>query len=277
MLEDAKTCPNWKAEAPLEQGTPTGCFAHCKLLSGGKHFCPNGFWGVKKTIERLGFQSGVADASAQTNAKQRRLSLRGAAVLGVSQVVHTEDQKASRELLQHIATNLRAEPVASVKNWEHLKELVAAHGPPFIALLPHVQKAGTGAAAGGIYLEIENALQRSSEIVREHLVREERAPLVLLLGCESALSYSKYDQSILHLHNAGAAVVVAPLSKVAPSNVVRFVRDFSKALATVLRNRSPSLSEAMRDARRSQFMNGNVPALGIMAFGDLDLRITFRR
>jgi dihydrodipicolinate synthase/N-acetylneuraminate lyase len=107
-------------------------------------------------------------------------------------------------------------------------------------------------------------------------MRGERAPLVLFLGCKGAISYSKYDNGLDHFRRAGAAAVIAPAARVAPANVVKFVRDLAQALQKSLGGKSALIGQALRDARRLQFTQGNFPALSIMGFGDGDLRITLK-
>lgn len=275
-------CPNWKKEAALEQGTAHGCYERCKLKPQGNYVCPNGFWGVKKVIERHAFHSGTKDNArlSSDGAQRKPLSLQGAAVLGVSQIVHQADSGAAAAILSSLQHNLQCNPAEPIKDWNHLKDLVSDHGPPLIVLLPHVQNtgplAGQAPAAGGVYLEIENSVQRASEITSSHLVRDQRAPLVLFLGCKGAIRYSKYDNALDHFRRAGAAAVIAPAATVAPANVVQFVRDLAKALQQSLRKGAPVIGIALRDARRLQFMNGNLPALSIMGFGDGDLRLTLK-
>lgn len=275
-------CPYWKRDAALVQGTPQGCYPRCKLQLHGNHVCPNGFWGVKKIIERHAFHSGTADRALLSlgGTTRKTLSLHGAAVLGVSQIVHRADSAAAAAILSSLQESLRCDPAEPIKNWDHLKDLVSAHGPPLIVLLPHVQntgpQAGAAPAAAGVYLEIENVLQRASEITPDHLMRGERAPLVLFLGCKGAISYSKYDNGLDHFRRAGAAAVIAPAARVAPANVVKFVRDLAQALQKSLGGKSALIGQALRDARRLQFTQGNFPALSIMGFGDGDLRITLK-
>jgi hypothetical protein len=276
-------CPHWNKDGALEQGTPHGCYDRCDLRTHGDFVCPNGFWGVKKIIERHAFQGGAADAAQLRSDRVQRkpLSLSGAALLGVSQVVHDLEPGAASAILASLQARLRSHPVEPINNWDHLKDLVHAHGPPLIVLLPHVQN--TGPAAGGmaapegVYLEIESFFQAASEITRLHIARDDRSPLVVFLGCQGAIHFSKYDNGLDHLRRAGAAAVIAPAAMVAPSNVVRFMSDLADALQQTLGRRTPYLGQALRDARRIQFMQGNFPALSIMGFGDGDLRLTLNK
>lgn len=277
-------CP--KHREALERGE---CPSECaERRNAGEHICPMGFWGVRKVIERHlfdGTQSGREAAlvtSTEANAAHETLSIRTHALIGAS-------NRVAQATLQPLIDSLNAalpNRVSVAAKWKDWVAAVETHAPSWLITFPHND--GTGAERklemGGQNIRttafpVHEAQTTAPDASANYFVRVpgKPAPLVFLLGCDTAGALDDSGSHVDAFRRSGAAVIVSTVATVFGEHAVvvggslaRALLDVSASDATPEKKR---MGEVLRDAKRKALLESLPMALGIVAFGDADWRI----
>lgn len=261
---DAKLCPNAK------QALATGRCDDCPALTDASVVCPLGFWCLSKIIERHLHQredgpeiEGAYRVQNAPTANRKRLGALTAALLGASEKVDDFRQGTTAE----VATALEsATGVAAprAKTWLEWVEGVKS-SPPLLVVLPHTLLDETGILA----LQIEKAEALSVVDIKETHVGA-KGPIVLLLGCETGDPQLAFQQFPAAFRRAGAAIVLATLTKVLGRHAGPVAARIVAALGESSRAREVTFGEVLRDVRRSLLADGVLTVLAVTAYGDAD-------
>jgi hypothetical protein len=261
---EAKLCPN--ARQALATGTCDGCPA----LTDASFVCPLGFWCLSKVIERhLHKQTGVAGVegnyrvqNAPTSTRTRLAAL-SSGVFGASSRVDQFREGTIDEVAKALDA-ATGSPRPRAKTWADWVEAVTA-APALLVVLPHTLLDESSILA----LEIEDAEQLSVVDITESHVGGS-GPVVVLLGCETGDPGLAFQQFPAAFRQAGAAIVIATLTKVLGRNAGPTAARLVKTLAESAREREVTFGEVLRDVRRSLLADGMPTVLAVTAYGDAD-------
>jgi hypothetical protein len=257
LAKHATPCPQW--DQALETGQCAACAAAPKDYE-SLTICPLNFWGLTKVIER---QTGT------TATRPDRLHPLGSVLFASSDQVFDDDYNAVVDVLTETAQT----PPATATEWNQWPGLIAEHKPTLIVVLPHQDR---DPDLDVDYLEIGDDSQlRSGDLSPDQLrCADGPAPVVLLLGCNTAKASVTYLNFVAEFRTKGAPIVLGTLATVlgrdAAAIAGEFVRELAAARTTGGHATTIRLGEVMRTVRRRMVAKNNAAALGLIAFGDSD-------
>lgn len=281
-------CP--KHREALERGE---CPAECATRRAeGEHICPMGFWGVRKVIERHLFDGTQAGqearlvASTEANAAHETLSIRTHALIGRSNNVAPV---TLQPLVDHLNATL-PNRVTVAEKWKDWVSAIETHAPTWLIAFPHND--GTGAERklemGGQKIRttafpVHDAQLSAPDANADYFVRlpGKPAPLVFLLGCDTAGALDDSGSHLDAFRRSGAAVIISTVATVFGEHAVVVGESLARALLEISDaanasgdpKRAKHMGEVLRAAKRKALLESLPMALGIVAFGDADWRI----
>ena len=258
---DATLCPKWRDA--LKAGA---CPKVCTHEAGS--FCPMGFWGLSKVIERHALQAelareGEVGVQSEPVAGRDTLKISGAAVFGCSNRVTDAHLEPLRQRL--IAAQMNA---SQASNWKDWATLVGNNSPSLLIALAHSDGGGFGATVeiGG---EAINTIGITAAHIRAKPDTGER-PLVALLGCDMAGTDDDYANPVAVFSTRGAAAVIGTIATVLAEDSADVAARLMQGLTFADRTSTRRLGEAMRDLKRSALLDGELMPLCLVGFGDAD-------
>ena len=263
---EAELCPN------AEQVLLNGKCATCERISEkdtAKVVCPLGFLGMRCIIERHIIQS-----DAMEN-KDIKLCVgwmeEGKKILPLKSSLFATSREVTADDLQQLSSSLRVifpDKLEYAQNWSDWKEKIKL-SPTILILIPHHVKSGEIPS-----LEIGKDILWSSGIKEPVVhVSPDIRPLVLLMGCQTAVPEAPYQGFAAAFSRAGAAITVVTLSPIHESHAVPIteilVRQFHQSALS-----KQSFGDALLQARRTAMAAGYAEVLTLMADGDVDWILT---
>jgi hypothetical protein len=249
--------------------------------------CPVGFWAMNRVIERhvadpegLARQQGGIGAALEAEPVRDRDRLPGitgavfASSARVDQIVN-----GATKLVETALSEATGGHATRVKTWLNWVEAVRADQPSLLVLLAHSVRDEVSSMTA---LEIEADERRDASELTSRYLRPDAdgkpdetgpaPPIVLLLGCDTAVADLQYQTFVTRFRQLGAALVVGTIATVAGSHAA----GVAAALAGVLKRPDDSkwvaFGDLLRDARRRLLSDGEVMALSLTAYGDADWR-----
>lgn len=285
---DASVCPEHRQA--LESGV---CRPDCPgKKHPSKHVCPMGFWGVRMVIERHLFDAkkvGVADHAlelmSESSSARSRLEIRHGALVAYSDRVK---DAAVIPLLEKLNAGVQ-NGVHAVKTWDEWASAVTAYAPQLLIAFPHNDQSGFSPSLelGGESMATDDmrmfkeTTTGDPEEVKWH-VRPPlgAAPLVFLLGCDTAGTAESFGSHVSAFRQAGAAIVVSTIATVFGEHAVSVGTSIaSEMLRRTTHNAVPDgqetdrFGEVLRAAKRQALLDSLPMALCVVAFGDADWRL----
>jgi hypothetical protein len=186
-------------------------------------------------------------------------------LLAASNRVSETDQKATLEAARII------DPEAQeAKNWDEWKAWAEKAQPGLLVALPHNVITSLEIEA----LEIgDRELLRLDEIETRWPSSERVAPVVLLLGCNTALAEITYQDFIDRIRCRGAGVVVGTLTSVLGRHSAPVAREFLRQLSQGGNTGLSTFGEVMRRVRHRMLRAGNLMSLALVAYGSSEWRL----
>lgn len=271
--DGAKVCGQWRTA--LKDGK---CPKTCDHTS-GRNVCPMGFWGLRKVIERHAVRPGLAKdgnvlyLQSETSRESDTLYLGGVAVLGSSKRVPKASVMALKKLItQHCG----AEPKIA-KDWDQWEELVKELRPSMLVALPHTDGKNTN-----VTVEIGNGEDVKTITLREtHVfpppVTGRQAPLVALIGCDTAGTADDYGNHVLFLRDRGAGIVIGTIATVFGEHAAQVAGKLVEGMLPREPAKPVRLGELMRAVRRNSLLAGLLMPLCLVAYGDADWILARKR
>ena len=274
---DAELCPGWK-DALL-----TGQCESDHEAKGSRHLadtiCPLGFWALSKVIERqvVGAKSweqqglrGV-EFAIRAHPSAQRTSLRppNVALFAASNLV---DRKKDRQIEGVLKTLERiADSATYAETWDGWVEAVGRNSPTLLVLLSHTTELLNDTA-----LEIGEDQACLLAQLNKYYVKgsTDDRPVVLLLGCETAVTDFGLQTFVSRFQDLGAAVVVGTIAPVLGQRAAAVARSLATELAAASKRRRPiSTGDLLLAIRRKLLAKGELTALCLTAFGDADWQV----
>jgi hypothetical protein len=269
--KDATLCPGWKTA--LKNGA---CSRQHEAREGELHprtFCPSGFWGLSKVIERrvvgqgswrrAGAPEGF-EIAVRLDPTTERDTLDGphAILFAASDNVDAAKAGGVESVLKALERITKETTYA--KTWEEWVDGVTKR-PNLLVLLSHTTEEQAAAA-----LEIGEAetclgVQLLPTFVRSS---EDDAPIVLLLGCDTAVT-DELQSFVSRFQDLGAALVVGTTASVLGQRAAPVASAVAKEIAAAAKRRKPTAAgDLITSLRRKLLATGELTALCLTAFGD---------
>ena len=279
---DAPVCP--AAADALRSGT---CASSCPTATTAPFpvVCPLSFWCMQRVIERHASSPervqalrGHADLAlhAQPGTGRRTLDALQSGLFAFHERVDRGQAGASRGVVAAL-TSATAKPPVVVATWADWEAAVAEHQPTLLVLLSHTVEVE---AVDQCALEIGADQQLlCAYLGPQHVTGGKTPPIVLLLGCETALNDVEFENFVSAFHRNGAAVVVGTTATVLGYHAA----DVASALVTALHAAvvdetvGSTFGDVLRAARRELIGKGYAMALALTAYGDADWRLAESR
>lgn len=269
---DAPLCPG--AKDALRTGK---CGAACPI-DPSTVVCPLGFWGLSKVIERHAHDPAYARQlqwsdyafQAEPTAWRDRLAPLAAAVGAAADKASTVEPKLVERLFGKLDA-LTSGHGQKVSTWADWKSAIAQQSPSLLVLLAHTETLDNKITV----LEIGNADWLPQANVRREHVRSPSGgpPIVLLMGCKTALEDASFLNFIMPFRQKGAAIVVATLANVLGRHAAPTTEALLTAMAEVPQGGGATLGDVLLQVRRRLVAAGMPMSLTLVAFGDADWRI----
>lgn len=250
-------CPPWDPDTTVASPVPV---------------CPAGFWGVRKSIERVPHpaptEAAPAELSNHSIAREVPLTSLGNLCIGVSDRADAGAAPApTAAMATAIAATLGAREVSLVRDWQTWQAEVRDHSPELLILLTHTEKESLELGAGQL---IDRDLIKNG-FVRTPFSPAAPGPVVLLLGCDTATA-SGLGSFVQTFRNRGASVVVGTIGQ----TLGRFAAPIAGDLVALFTaDAGPeSVGETLTALRRTTLKKGWVTGLLLTAFSDASYRLT---
>lgn len=264
---DAELCPN------AEQAILEGKCDHCENLDPGVSadvICPLGFLGMRCVVERHIIQPLAQSEAVRVGSDYQLLVGLTAGGKNLSPfksslaATSSEVQPNSKQKLTAALRDLFPQGFEFAENWNDWKEKVK-NKPSTLVLVPHTKR-----EANIPSLEIGNSTLWNTGINKTILGESEGSqPLVLLLGCETALPEVPYQGFAAYFSAAGAAITVITLSPIHESRAVPIAEILMRQCYQSAQEHR-TFSEALMLTRRTAMAKGYPEVLTLVADGDAD-------
>jgi hypothetical protein len=245
--------------------------------------CPLGFWALSKVIERQVAGRGQPlvdlrgmDFAIRSEPAAGRMHLHGltAALFAASQRVDRVRPGLCDQVMSTLSS-MTANRASRVDTWADWVREVRALNPPLLVLLSHTEKVQSSLA-----LEIGSQEFRVLSQITSSLVKAspDAAPVVLLLGCDTAVANREYQSFAARFREKGAALVVGTIAAVLGEHAAPVAQALAQALHDASTRAGSGTEEVtfgvtMRDIRRKLLAEGELMSLCLATFGDADWRL----
>lgn len=264
----AKLCPNAKKALAAADGS---VHAACEHANDPQHVCPAAFWGFSKCIERHPFGQSEQHVFSIPQPGADTLAPFNAAVLAASTRVLAADLTGVNGVEPAIAAVTK--DVRLAKSWGDWKQniLTEPHAS-LLVLLPHTDNSPD--IVNMPALEIQKEWLTSVDLDSDYVQPANEAgpgPIVLLLGCSTALTDIAFLNFVREFKGAGASIVLGTLATVHGTHASRFIR----ALLGKMKSKSNGrpFDEILLEVKREMLAEGEPFVLSLAAYGHSSWRI----
>lgn len=262
--ENAKRCEH--SVAALEKQS---VHDNCPNRASSDHICPAAFWGFSRCIERQPSSGQPGYGFAQPSQTGNALRPLKNVVFGASRRVREMDIVPPTGL-EAVFTGVGM-GYGHAKTWTDWTKRVGSESPSMLVLLPHSLNAAEAADLPA--LEIGGTEMPSVRIDETfvHGAGGDR-PVVLILGCSTALPDIPFLSFVREFRFNGAAVTVGTLATIRGRQTVAFIKEFLAALTEVAQQ-GLTFDEAILRVKRRMLAKGDPFVLSLVAYGDTGWRV----
>jgi hypothetical protein len=261
--DDAPLCP--ERASCLNDGVAR---QSCSIRSANKHLCPMGFLGVSAIIERQTWSLGMTTlpwlSPPRDFESRRKITSLAKTAFAAS---HHADAFTEAELAAGLPivrlAEIAGELGTMIEDWDTWEDAVREN-PKLLTLITHVS---------GDHLFIgENDAMSFAAIDKEHIGSGH--PIVIAMGCSSALSSITFTSLPAALMNNGAAVVIAALTEILGRHTNIMTLQIVKQLKSAAKAKTEStIAEIISAVRRAMLVDDLAIGLVVVAFGDGDFKL----
>ena len=262
--QNAPLCPH-AAQALMARA----CSAVCPLgEQRDQVVCPLGFWGLSRVIERQsdGALPLGADFGIRLNASpRRRIDLLDNALFAASRKADEHAGGSSAGVRDALAS--AAERMTTATTWDEWVARIKAQAPSLLVLLVHTEQIKKDRIQA---LEIgDGDLLPLSNIYQEHIrANESMTPVVLLIGCRTAISHIEFQQFPVKFMRYGAALVLGTIATVLGRRAGPVTARLVETLAEMTEKGDVAFGDALLAAKQKLVGEGQVMAVCLCAHGD---------
>lgn len=253
-------------------GGQAACAADCADRARRDRVCPFGFWGTTKTIER---RQHSPDRNDPTPSEQREVAVRTGGVVAVTPEANAEDATAADRIAAAVAGFVTAGSSVATPTWKDLQTAVASPRH-VVCLVTHTVEPEDRTRTLDVKLQLGAEAIRLTSVDRTYInpTPLQPGPIVLALGCDTAIIHASFASFVARLHTLGAEIVVSAISQIPGKEVADFVERLMHALDQVLATPGEHrFGSVLTAARRQTLLTGDVLALALTATGDGDVRL----
>lgn len=265
---NATLCPNAKAALGT---TGKAVHASCQHANDPQHVCPAAFWGFSKCIERQPFGQSDQHLFSIPVPGADELKPFHVAVLAASKNVTPADLTGKRGVKPALAEVAGEVRVAT--SWEGWKKNINTNPrATLLVLLPHSDNSPD--IVNMPALEIQKKWLTSVELDADYVQPPGASgpgPVVLLLGCSTALSDIPFLNFVREFKGAGASIVLGTLATVHGTHATRFVRSLLGKIKSAGNGRP--FDEILLQVKREMLAEGEPFVLSLAAYGHSSWRI----
>lgn len=279
---DARLCP--EAEQALKEGKCQDCLLKNNDAN-TPYICPIGFWCLSRVIERhihdtsYGRLVGSSDFVMQAEPVENRsiLNVLRTCLYAASDRVDSVLPGQRQQFMNTL--NSVSDNTGMVSMWNDWAREIATKRPTLLILMPHTIEDEILRAPA---MEIGSSDRLASGYIRPGYVcvsPQDQAPIVVLLGCETMVPYSKYMGFVPQFRRNGAALVLCTLTTVLGRHVVPIAQKLVEELKSELEGDGShivSFGDVLLHVRRNVLLRGLPIVLCLVAFGDADWRLEGR-
>ncbi len=275
---EARLCDG--AEEALAKGTCPGTCPAIRLDDGtirpaaeNEVICPLAFWGVHSVIERRAHKAEHARLDSDfrlqldppSDSERRTLYPLKSILVAATPKANEHDEETTSRMLARIRDVVGEAKTRDVDTWDDWVQGIQDK-PQLLALLVHQERDHSGTPL----LVIRPEERLLSDLVEPEHVRAEGAPqpILLLLGCETAIADRALEDFMVRFQDEGAAFVVGTIAKVLGRQAGPLMAELVERLHDV---ESPTpFAEILRDVRQQGLAKGLPMVLALTAYGDAD-------
>lgn len=265
---DAKLCPNAKKALAAADGS---VHAACEHANDPQYVCPAAFWGFCKCIERHPFGQSEQHVFSIPQPGADTLAPFKAALLAASTRVLAVDLTGVNGVEPAIAAVTK--DVRLAKSWEDWKQNILTEPyASMLVLLPHTDNSPD--IVNMPALEIQEKWLTSVELDSDYVQPTNEVgpgPVVLLLGCSTALTDIAFLNFVREFKGAGASIVLGTLATVHGAHASRFVRVLLGKMKSKSNGRP--FDEILLEVKREMLAEGEPFVLSLAAYGHSSWRI----
>lgn len=265
---NAKLCPNAQ-KALLAQDASV--HDQCQHANDPRYVCPAAFWGMSKCIERQPFGKSDQHLFQVPQPGADSLSPFTAALLAASARVATEDLQGKDGLLSALsALSSKVRLVPSWQAWR--KSILAKPAASLLVLLPHTDNSPDFLNTPALEIQkkwLTSVQLDSAYVLAPNLVGP--GPVVLLLGCSTALADVPFLNFVREFKEAGASIVLGTLATVHGTHATRFARTLLEKIKAAGDGRA--FDEILLEVKRAMLAAGDPFVLSLAAYGHSSWRI----
>ena len=240
----------------------------CSIRDENKHLCPMGFLGVTAIIERQTWTAAMPrfpwlSAPQDFDSRNRITSLAAAAFAASRNADAFLDQDVAKGIPVVRLKDLADELGRLIEDWDDWETSVKAN-PTLLTLIPHVSD-------DHIYIGNNNGISFAA-IDDAHVGFGH--PVVIAMGCSSALGPAALSSLPSILLRKGAVVVIAALTAILGRHTNMMTLQIAQRLRTaVLAPNASTVGDVIQSVRRSMLASDLAIGLVVVAFGDADLKL----
>ena len=242
----------------------------CPNRKSNEYFCPAAFWGFQKCIERQSSSTGQPGFFfSQPVVSSSSLRPLRSVLFAASQRVRQVDITPPVGL-EAIFT-AAGMSFGLAKTWKDWTTQIGVATPSMLVLLPH--SLNSAALADLPTFEVGGGELASTQMDESyvHGPGDER-PVVLLLGCSTAVADIPFLGFVREFRCYGAAVTIGTLATIRGRQTVEFVREFLAQLKQVAAEEL-TFDEAILRVKRRMLAKGDPFVLSLVAYGDTGWRV----
>lgn len=266
--DDAKLCPVYDGEP--DRRSCEGC-PHADR----NHYCPLGFWSLRKVIEWHDFEAAklrqqefapreFAVQTADEVLRRDRLRKVRRALVGVSSKAGMVEPESVERLIERMRA-AGIDPVLAA-DWEDWTAKVQEEEYRLLVLLPHTSKNDFDEEC----LEISGRTIASGRIDKTHVASgSPPGPIVLLIGCNTENLGIPFRNFAVKFMTGGSAIVVSTVSHVLGRHAAPLAAELVEAIVEAQVDRQATFGSLMRDVRR-KWLRSDLPpiSLSLKCYGD---------
>lgn len=260
--EDASLCDN--RAGCLASGT---AIKDCEIRAARHQLCPMGFLGITSVIERRTWDRKMDKTlwlkQATDVAGRNRISELQRALFAASDKA---DEFEDNQVPAEFPVTRTADMETLIhgwrrNNWSDWRQAIAALHPKLLVLVPHIEN-------NHLYIGDDQKLAFAS-LRRLHIGNSE--PVVIAIGCNSALGLSSNTSLPAIFLREGAKVVIAALTSVLGRFANTAAEDLTRKLISASTSSEPvMIGELITRLRREFLAKDNALGMVLVAYGDAD-------
>jgi len=278
----ATLCANWATA--LQTGACDPPTFHVEDEEGALDVvCPAGFWGISKIIEREAVDPSTlgADVEVRSMPDRQRSTLRPLAPVLLAASDHVNNVSPTEiDRLVGALEGLTGNRLTHVRTWLDWVRRLRDDDPSVLVLLSHTELNGPDGVGLEIAAKGGAELRALPAITARHVNPKatDPGPLVMLLGCTTAVPLESFQSFVVKFKDKGAALVVGTIAPVLGRHASRTAETLIDEFRRVAQDASAPengvpVGDALREVRRNMLAKGILMAMSLAVYGDADWRL----